>query len=332
MTSTPTVLPAGLARIRQQMGPYVPGQLSTGEKFWRDHFRWLHERGYKLRPRYHPNWEPSWKKEGRKDNTYVDVDKYADGISLTYVTAIDAVRLRDNRQVYLKRVFWNTHPHEVTISQLFSNSRMQADARNHCVPISETLDLPEGNGSILVMPFLRPFDDPPFLTVGEAIDCIQQLFEGIAFMHEKGYAHRDCTANNIMFDPREIFPRLYHPVKIHRNMELTGSAKYSTRTLHPPRYYFIDLGLTGYYGSPTHPPLVDQIWGGDKTVPEFQRSSNPCDPFATDVYYIGNVVRTRLLQRYKGLEFLESLVARMVDGAPQKRPLMSAITFKTGEI
>jgi hypothetical protein len=102
-----------------------------------------------------------------------------------------------------------------------------------------------------------------------------------------------------MFSPIKIFPQLYHPVKIHKSKDLTGRAKYSTRTLHPPRYHFIDLGLTGYYGSPQssgEPIRVEQIWGGDKTVPEFQASSDRCDPFATDVYYIGNVVRVHMLQ------------------------------------
>lgn len=33
----------------------------TGEEiFWRDHYVWLSEAGYALRPRYKPDWKPSW--------------------------------------------------------------------------------------------------------------------------------------------------------------------------------------------------------------------------------------------------------------------------------
>ena len=41
-----------------------PGSLSDSELWWRDRYRELESRGYKLRPRYHPDWEPSWKRSG----------------------------------------------------------------------------------------------------------------------------------------------------------------------------------------------------------------------------------------------------------------------------
>jgi hypothetical protein len=31
--------------------------------------------------------------------------------------------------------------------------------------------------------------------------------------------------------------------------------------------------------------------GGDKTAPEHQNGDTPCNPFPTDVYYLGNLVR-----------------------------------------
>jgi hypothetical protein len=37
-----------------------PETLFTGESWWRDHFEWLKESGYLLRPRYDPAWVPSW--------------------------------------------------------------------------------------------------------------------------------------------------------------------------------------------------------------------------------------------------------------------------------
>lgn len=31
------------------------------EEYWRDHYHWLLDKGYQLRPRYHPEWAPPWK-------------------------------------------------------------------------------------------------------------------------------------------------------------------------------------------------------------------------------------------------------------------------------
>ncbi len=38
------------------------GTLVNSELWWRDRYYDIQERGYKLRPRYHPRWEPSWNK------------------------------------------------------------------------------------------------------------------------------------------------------------------------------------------------------------------------------------------------------------------------------
>lgn len=39
-------------------------RLKSYEFFWRDHYLWLEEKGYRLRPRYHPDWVASWKDTG----------------------------------------------------------------------------------------------------------------------------------------------------------------------------------------------------------------------------------------------------------------------------
>ena len=44
----------------------LSGGYLTREFFWRDHYTWLQEQGYLLRPRYHPDWKPSW--AGTKKN------------------------------------------------------------------------------------------------------------------------------------------------------------------------------------------------------------------------------------------------------------------------
>lgn len=41
--------------------------LDEDETYWRDRYLWLKERGYLLRPRYHPDWAASWKANKKKD-------------------------------------------------------------------------------------------------------------------------------------------------------------------------------------------------------------------------------------------------------------------------
>ncbi len=101
---------------------------------------------------------------------------------------------------------------------------------------------------------------------------------------------------NIMMDPRPMFPKLYHPLAIRQNRTMTGSAKHYTRTGCPTKYYFIDFGLSRRYDPAAGPPREPPIWGADRTVPEFHRSLDPCDPFPTDIYCLGNVIRTLFLQ------------------------------------
>ncbi|KAH9970470.1 hypothetical protein BJV74DRAFT_867045 [Russula compacta] len=42
----------------------------------------------------------------------------------------------------------------------------------------------------MVMPFLRPFNDPRFQTYGEFVAFFMQISEGLKFMHERRVAHR----------------------------------------------------------------------------------------------------------------------------------------------
>lgn len=98
-----------------------------------------------------------------------------------------------------------------------------------------------------------------------------------------------------MMDPRPLYPELYHFVSISKKRDMSGTAKNYTRTRKPVRYYFIDFGLSRRYNPAKGPPLSRPIWGADRTVPEFHKSLEPCDPFPTDVYYLGNVIRTVFL-------------------------------------
>jgi hypothetical protein len=106
---------------------------------------------------------------------------------------------------------------------------------------------------------------------------------------------RDCMDLNIMMDANPLYSIPYHPVKTDMRRDFKGKAKHSTRTQQPVKYYLTDFGISRHY-EPDAIPLEDPIWGGDKTVPEFQKSDEPCNPFPTDVYYLGNLIREDFLK------------------------------------
>jgi hypothetical protein len=56
------------------------------------------------------------------------------------------------------------------------------------------------------------------------------------------------------------------------------------------------MGLARQYDPTNGPPLEMPLRGGDKSAPEHQDRQIPCDPFPTDVYYLGNLVREKFLQ------------------------------------
>lgn len=103
---------------------------------------------------------------------------------------------------------------------------------------------------------------------------------------------------NIMMDPRNTYPEMFHPRLTTKSRDWKGVAKHFTRTQRPTRYYIIDFGLSLKFDPADGPPRAPHIEGGDKTVPEFQDLSAwvDRDPFPTDVYYVGNMIREDFLQ------------------------------------
>ncbi|EIW62679.1 uncharacterized protein TRAVEDRAFT_113187 [Trametes versicolor FP-101664 SS1] len=300
------------------------GELTDGEIWWRDHQVWLQECGYMLRPRYRPNWVPSWHKDRGSD-----FDIREDGQSILLSVILDATRIADDTVVTLKKIKTSRHPYEIDICRYFSSEPRASDPANRCVPLYEVLDVPDDpDCKLIVMPFLRKFYDPHFLTVGEAVEFFRQAFEGLRFLHAHHIAHRDCGRNNIMMDPHPLYPQLYHFVSTSERRDMSGTAKHYTRTRKPVRYYFIDFGLSRRYNPAKGPPLSRPIWGADRTVPEFHKSLEPCDPFPTDVYYLGNVIRTVFLDVYTGLDFMEPIVNDMVQNEPASRPNMDQVVAR----
>ncbi|KAI0069907.1 hypothetical protein K474DRAFT_1609666 [Panus rudis PR-1116 ss-1] len=308
-----------------------PVQLFEHEKFWANHQPWLAERGYILRPRYRPGWTPSWVEKNDFPRNYED--------SITPINGhiLDARRKSDGNAVILKLVNQDVHPFEKEISFFLSSEPYASHPRNHCVPIYEVLEVPDmENGIILVMPLLRPHDDPRIKSIGEVVAFFRQIFEGLKFMHQLHIAHRDCMTLNIMMDPKPTFPHGFHPRKMYMDTNFKGPVKYHTRTARPTKYYLIDFGLSRKYSPEDGPPLEPPILGGDKSVPEFQFAPGEpvrsVDPFPTDVYYLGNMIREEYLEKKVGLQFLEALVRDMVQDDPSKRPTMDEVVKRFDEI
>ncbi|KAI8993985.1 hypothetical protein BD414DRAFT_535053 [Trametes punicea] len=276
-----------------------------------------------------------------------------DGQSILRPEILDAIRMANNAVVVLKQVMMSCFPYEVAISQYLSSEPLASDSRNHCVPIYEVLDVPDDKDlKLLVMPLLHDFTEPRFLTVGEAVECRRQLIEDLDFMHTHHVAHRDIMPLNIMMDPPPLFPDLFHFASPWMKRDRYGSPKHYTRTGRPTKYYYIDLGLSRKFNPAKGPSRSWPIWGGDRTVPEFQRSDDPCDPFPIDIYYLGNTFRkvfleardhvpfappSRLVanngpQGYKGMDFMKPLVDYMVQDEPTKRPTIGEVVARFNDL
>jgi len=101
-----------------------------------------------------------------------------------------------------------------------------------------------------------------------------------------------------MLDPSGMYPKGFHPVNIHRRRDFKGRAKRFTRTRRPSRYYLVNFGLSRQYNSRNE--LEVPLRGGDKSAPEHQLP-RLCNPFHTDIYYLGNLVRERFLKVIQNL-------------------------------
>ena len=90
---------------------------------------------------------------------------------------MDAIRRHDGKHVMLKKVSLEKGPQELRIAQLFSSPDVARDPRNHCVPLLDVIEIPDAGQKLMVMPFLRPFNNPRFQTFGEFVAFFTQTCE-----------------------------------------------------------------------------------------------------------------------------------------------------------
>ncbi|KAI5120177.1 hypothetical protein M0805_002645 [Coniferiporia weirii] len=294
---------------------YSTRMLKKSETWWRDHFNVLLDHGYRLRPRYHPDWKPSWVIDSTKDPLLCE-----DSIRSSFSKTLDATRVSDGSVVYLKRISKSST--ERAIAQYLATKEKLQDPRNHCIPILDYFEL-NGEGEedieIIVMPLLRSLDKPPFSSADEVVDFVKQTLEGLSYIHSQNVAHRDCTRLNIMMDAGLMYPKGFHPIQSNFLPTELEPAPYLKRSqVKGVKYFFLDFGIsTRFQEGEAHEVVGTKCGDGD--VPELS-SIVPYNPFATDVFILGNMYKERLLVRYVNLGFLSSLVDIMTQEDPDDRP------------
>lgn len=91
---------------------------------------------------------------------------------------LDATKTEDGQAVFIKRIDSRTHRDEVRIASRLGSPESQKDERNHCVPILAVFsDDEDPCYQYIVMPVLRPFNEPDFTSFGEVVDFVNQTLE-----------------------------------------------------------------------------------------------------------------------------------------------------------
>ena len=86
---------------------------------------------------------------------------------------MDARRRKDGELVAIKRC--KAGREEIEIARYLSSFPV---SQTHCVPVLETFPDPlNPDITLMVMPYLRPCNDPEFGNVGEVVDFIDQTIE-----------------------------------------------------------------------------------------------------------------------------------------------------------
>ena len=89
-----------------------------------------------------------------------------------------------------------------------------------------------------------------------------------------------------MIESEKMFPDGYHPRKDLRKPDLSGPAKFYTRTQRPSKYFIIDFGMARRYESDNNSPVEPTVT---------KKGVQDQNPFQVDVYLAGELLRQGFL-------------------------------------
>ncbi|KAH9936828.1 kinase-like protein [Epithele typhae] len=292
------LIQAGTYSLREREKPWVARQPA------------LYERGYSLRPRYVPGWTPSWEGTNRHALYCEDSISPLDGQTSN---VMDATRRKDGKLVVIKttRLQW-----ELDIARYVTSLQ---DPQNHCVPVIDVFRDSLVPGTVLmVMPYLRPFNNPPMEKLGELFAFIDQTLEGLSFLHRHRIAHRDICPLNVMMDAHPLYPGGHHPVRLGSSPDALYEVKALSRTTHPVQYYYIDFDCASFFKEEESPMVLGDV-GQYNKVPELSETV-PYNAFKVDIFSLGNLYFEEFTEVYQHLGFLDPIVSNMRQQDPTARP------------
>lgn len=113
-----------------------------------------------------------------------------------------------------------------------------------------------------------------------------------------------------MMDAQKMYPEGFHSVVSGMKKDMSGKAKHLTHTEACPKYYLTGFTWATQFALDDPNPVTNFMYTQDRSVPEIWNGPS-CDdanmrkdldvalfdPFATDVYYIGNSIKHCFLVR-----------------------------------
>jgi len=196
---------------------------------------------------------------------------------------------------------------------------MRSDPRNRTVSIIDVVTLPDDKDHVLlVMPYLRVFDAPPFHCCSEVVEAFRQFLQGLEFLHEHNISHGDACLFNLMMDETRVVPRGSHFVRpcghdgVNRNLTWRHRC-----TVAPVRYYYIDFGLSTWFPNGKESANATGVVGQIKDVPDFSASSY--NPFKVDIYQLGRTILD-VIKEYPELSIFIPFAENMTRPNPSNRP------------
>ncbi|KAH7344227.1 kinase-like domain-containing protein [Rhizoctonia solani] len=303
-----------------------PDQRSEAEERWVSFQPYLLSKGYRLRPRYQPDWVPMWKDKNVKPSDCED------SIDRMPIRVMDATRIEDGAQVIIKSVVPSEDDEgleERVILEYFSTPPLRNHPSNHVVRCLDSFPIPGiDSGSFIIMPLLSNYGEIPFYNIAEIHEMLQQLFEGLLYIHENHIAHRDIASANIMMDAHPLYDEPFHPFLQTHSLD-TQRLVYPRyrRSEKKIRYYYIDFGYAKWFQDPSASRLVIGM-NAREPAPE-QAYEDPYDPFIADLYQLGAVLRRDLIPvglnfytKFEFLTFLLPLAREMTRDNPAGRPTL----------